>query len=159
MNQFKSISTELRELILKWETELTGLQPNVITNPVNSQNRNIKQIVGHMVDSASNNIHRVIHLQYQESPINFPDYANLGNNDKWIAIQNYESEDWKQIVQLWKYTNLHYCHVIENTDESKLNKIWVSALGQEISLEAMIKDFPHHFKLHLTEISQLLKEI
>jgi hypothetical protein len=109
-----------------------------------------------MVDSASNNTHRVIHLQYQPSPLIFPDYANNGNNDRWIAIQNYQSEDWNNLVQLWKYSNLHFVHVVENVDLSKLNNEWISALNDHVTLEDMITDYLRHFQLHLSEIKELI---
>jgi hypothetical protein len=156
MNQFESISRELLSLIEEWEPKLLALSDDVMAERRNSQNRTIKQIVGHMVDSASNNTHRVIHLQYQPSPMTFPDYANLGNNDRWIAIQNYQEENWNDLVQLWKYSNIHFAHVIRNVNPEKLGHVWISALNQEISLEAMVVDFPRHFKLHLSEIDELL---
>jgi len=156
MDKFESIGRELLTLIDEWEQKLLALGDDVITERRNSQNRTIKQIVGHMVDSASNNTHRVVHLQYQQSPINFPDYANLGNNDRWIAIQNYQDEQWKDLVQLWKYTNIHFAHVIRNVNAEKLNNIWISALNEEVSLETMVVDFPRHFKLHLDEIDELI---
>ena len=158
MNEFKSIIQELINLIKEWEPKLLALPEEVITERRNSQNRTIKQIVGHMVDSASNNIHRIIHLQYQQSPLIFPDYANLGNNDRWIAIQNYQDEEWKNLVQLWKYTNIHIAHVIQNINTEKLDNVWISALDEKISLKAMVVDFPRHFKLHCDEINELIKK-
>lgn len=139
-----------------WVDRLTGLDQDVITQRRNSQNRTIKQILGHMVDSASNNTHRVIHLQYQESPLQFPDYANNGNNDRWIRIQQYQSEDWNNLVQLWKYSNLHFVHVVRQVDASKLQQEWISALGERVTLENMIVDYLRHFKLHLSEIQALM---
>ena len=156
MDKFELIGRELLSLIEEWELKLSALGDDVITERRNSQNRTIKQIVGHMVDSASNNTHRVVHLQYQQSPLIFPDYANLGNNDRWIAIQSYQDEDWNDLVQLWKYINKHFVHVVRNANAEKLNNIWISALNQEISLEEMVVDFPRHFKLHLSEITELI---
>ena len=156
MDKFDSISQELLSLIDDWYLKLLALPDDVITERRNSQNRTIKQIVGHMVDSASNNTHRIIHLQYQPSPLIFPDYANLGNNDRWIAIQNYQEEDWKNLVQLWKYIHIHFCHVIRNIKSTKLENQWISALNEKITLEAMVVDFPRHFKLHLEEIEELI---
>jgi hypothetical protein len=156
MSEFESIIQELLNLIKEWEPKLLALPVEVITERRNRQNRTIKQIVGHMVDSASNNTHRIIHLQYQQSPLVFPDYANLGNNDRWIAIQNYQDEEWNNLVQLWKYTNIHITHVIQNINAEKLENVWISALNQEISLKAMVVDFPRHFKLHLSEIDELI---
>lgn len=158
MNKFESISQELLTLIKEWEPKLLALPNDVITERRNSQNRTIKQIVGHMVDSASNNTHRIIHLQYQQSPLIFPDYANLGNNDRWIAIQNYQEKEWNNLVQLWKYINMHIVHVIQNINTEKLENEWISALNEKITLQTMVIDFPRHFRLHLDEINELINK-
>ena len=157
MNEFRTNNQELLDLIEAWEPRLLALNENDVTVHRNSQNRNIKQIVGHMIDSASNNTHRIIHLQYQPSPLIFPDYANFGNNDRWISIQNYQSENWANLVQLWKYINLHIIHTINHVNNDKLNNQWTSATGKNISLKNMIIDYLRHFKLHLGEIEELLK--
>ena len=156
MDKFESISEELLSLIKEWEPKLSALGDDVISERRNSQNRTIKQITGHMVDSATNNTHRIVHLQYQESPLIFPCYASGGNNDRWIAIQNYQEEDWGELVRLWKYTNAHVAHVIKNMNNEKLDNVWISGTNEEISLEAMVLDFPRHFKLHLNEIDELI---
>ncbi len=110
-----------------------------------------------MIDSATNNTHRIIHLQYQESPIQFPDYANLGNNDRWIHLQNYQEEQWDLVVRLWALTNKHIVHVIKQVDEEMLGNIWTSALGEKVSLEDMISDYPRHINLHLKEIEEIIQ--
>jgi len=157
VNEFEANNQELLRLIDEWEPILSRLPEDVLKERRNRQNRTVKQILGHMIDSASNNTHRIIHLQYQASPLSFPDYANLGNNDRWIAIQNYQDEDWNNMIQLWKYSNLHIVHVIRNVSEDKLDNVWINALNQEISLRAMIIDYLRHFKLHLCEIAELIK--
>ena len=144
------------ELMAAWEPRLSALSEDVVSNRRNSQNRNIKQILGHMVDSATNNTHRIIHLQYQGNPLIFPDYAALGNNDRWIAIQNYQAENWIDLVQLWKYSNRHIIHVINNVNPDKLDNIWLSALDEEVSLRNMINGYLSHFELHLNEIEELI---
>ena len=156
MVEFELNNEELLRLVCEWELRLLSLPEEVIGNRRNIQNRTIKQIVGHMVDSASNNTHRIIHLQYNSSPLIYPDYANLGNNDRWIAIQNYQNENWENLVQLWKYSNLHIAHVIDNVNPEKLNNEWISTLQQRVSLKAMILDYLSHFKLHLNEIEDLI---
>ena len=147
--EFQVNNQALLGLIAAWEPRLSALSENEVIQRRNSQNRNIKQILGHLVDSASNNTHRIVHLHYQLSPFTFPDYANFGNNDRWIAIQHYETENWLNLVQLWKYVNLHIIHVINHVNEEKLDNQWISAKGENISLKKMVIDYLRHVILHL----------
>ena len=156
LNKFQQISAQISFLLNDWEPKLLNIDAEVLSIAKNKQDRTIKQILGHMIDSASNNIHRMVHLQYQESPLRFPNYATKGNNDKWIAIQNYQEESWDLLVKLWASVNRHIAHLIRQVDASKLDQVWISALGEEVSLQDMIKDYPRHFKLHLDEITELL---
>ena len=158
IQDFKPVTSGLKRHIKAWEPKLNSLPEDIITRRRNSQNRNIKQILGHMIDSASNNIHRIVHMQYQESPLNFPNYASNGNNDRWIAIQNYQGEDWDTMVKHWKYSNLHIIHVIENVDPSKLENQWKCREDKLISLKDGIVEYLRHFELHLNEISELISQ-
>lgn len=157
MCEFQSVPLAIRSLVGEWESLLLSLSDDLITQRRNGQNRTIKQIVGHMIDSASNNTHRIVHLHYQGNPLEFPNYATHGNNDRWIAIQNYQDEEWNLLVQLWKYSNLHIAHVIEYVDPLKLENQWLAGEGRLISMEEMIIGYLPHLQLHLGEINDLIK--
>ncbi len=156
MAGFEDISKEITGLVSEWEDKLLSLPEEIITQRRNSQNRNIKQIVGHLVDSASNNTHRVVHLQYRELPLRFPNYATYGNNDKWIAIQNYHEENWENLVQHLKFSMLHFAHVIQNINPEMLQNEWLADVGEKITLKQMVEGFVPHLKLHLNEIEELI---
>lgn len=156
IKEFEPVVQGLLSLLDEWEPKLLKLPDEVITQRRNSQNRTIKQIVGHVIDSASNNTHRIVHLQYQESPLRFPNYAIDGNNDRWIAIQNYQEEDWTDMIELWKQSNLHIIHVIKNVNAEKLNNLWHYSEEKLISLKDGIIDYLRHFKLHIDEIQELI---
>ncbi len=155
-NEFSPIVEGIRSLVSRWEARLSGLDEKTVTAKRNGQGRNIKQIAGHLIDSASNNLHRIVHLQYGADPLVFPNYASDGNNDRWIAIQNYEGEDWALIVGLWKLSNLHVAHVMANIDPAMLDRRWIAAPDVEVSLRDMVVDYLRHLKLHLSEIEELL---
>lgn len=156
MNPFETSCQIILRLLEEWESRLLALSEEIITDRKNSQNRSIRQILGHLVDSASNNTHRIIHLQYREDPCSFPNYATHGNNDRWIAIQDYQHEDWTTLVYLWKYTNLHLVHVIRNVNVAKLQNQWQSSESELISLRQNIEGYLPHFELHLKEIEVLI---
>lgn len=158
MNHFEPSCQTILHLLEQWEPRLSSLSEDLISNHVNKQKRSIRQILGHLVDSASNNTHRIVHLQYGESPLTFPNYATHGNNDRWIAIQNYQHKNWHELVQLWKYSNLHIVHVIRHVDLEKLNNQWQCSDSKLLSLEENIEGYLPHLVLHLNEIEELIEK-
>jgi hypothetical protein len=157
VKEFEPVSREIVTLIEEWESKLAGLPDEVITGRRNLQNRTVKQILGHLIDSASNNIHRYVHLQYGNNPLEFPNYASEGNNDRWIAIQNYQSEEWDKMITLWIYLNYHLVHVVKHINPEKLTHEWIAAPGRNISLKNMVIDYQRHLLLHLQEIGDLMR--
>jgi len=156
MNLFENDCLSMLKLIKEWEPRLLALSEEVISTRKNIQNRSIRQILGHLIDSASNNTHRIVHLQYRENPMTFPNYATMGNNDRWIAIQDYQHENWNNLVQLWKYANLHFIHVVRNVDQTKLENQWISGEDKLISIRENIEGYMPHLELHLAEIAELI---
>ena len=61
MSEFTAITQELLSLLVEWEPKLLALSEDVITYILNDERWSIKETIGHLVDSASNNTHRIIH--------------------------------------------------------------------------------------------------
>jgi predicted protein tyrosine phosphatase len=146
---------EIRRIVSEWEPQLLLLPEDVITERQNHQHRTIKQLLGHLVDSASNNHQRMVRLQYHEQ-LTFPDYTQ--DNDRWIAIQDYQHADWKNLVELWKSFNLHLIHLIQSIDQSTLHHTWIDFEGTAVTLVEMIKGYPSHLNLHINDIQELINQ-
>jgi len=153
--KFSSITKGIEERISNWESKLTQLDKDTISTKRNSQNRTIKQILGHLVDSCANNHHRIIRLQYN-TKLTFPDYQQ--DNDLWIKLQDYQNEDWNNIIQLWKFYNIHMIQVIKSVDHSQLNNEWTNFEGNKVTLEKMIDGYLWHIDLHLDQIEELINK-
>jgi hypothetical protein len=151
--EFSKITNGIVEIIESWELKLINLPIETITLKRNNQNRTIKQILGHLIDSASNNHQRMIRLQYNTN-LTFPDYRQ--DNDLWIALQDFQTEDWNNLIQLWKYFNLHMVQVIKSVDQSKLDNYWHDFEGTKVTLQEMIEGYLWHINLHLNEIQELI---
>lgn len=106
-----------------------------------------KEILGHLIDSASNNHQRFVRTQLQ-GELDFPGYEQEG----WVETQSYLSESWEQLVQLWKSYNLHLAHVISRVPEEKLKSRVVINNGDPVSLELIMIDYVRHLKHHLEQI-------
>lgn len=151
---FTHITDGIAQVIKTEESLLCGLSTEVITQRRNRQNRTIKQILGHLIDSASNNHQRMVRLQYSKEPLFFPDYRQ--DNDLWIALQDYHNADWVNLIQLWKFYNLHIIQVIHSIDMTKLDIYWCDFEGTRVTLKEMIEGYLDHLHLHMKEIHALI---
>lgn len=150
---FENINLEIRKIVFEWEDKLKDIPEGVLIARLNRQRRNIKHIVGHLIDSASNNHQRIVRLQYSNS-LEFPNYTN--ENELWINIQHFQEADWDEMLQLWKYYNLHLAHVISNINKDCLQNLWSDGNMDPVSLEDIVYDYLAHLRLHIAEIKQLL---
>ena len=153
---FSKITDGISNVIETEENLLRGLQEDVITSRRNKQNRTIKQILGHLIDSASNNHQRMIRLQYCQHLLYFPDYRQ--DNDLWIALQEYQHADWNNLIGLWKFFNLHIIQVIKSVDQTTLESYWCDFEGTKVTLKEMIEGYLDHLYLHINEIHELINQ-
>lgn len=150
---FSNVTHGILTYIDTWEKKLIDLPIDTISRKRNTQNRTIKQILGHLIDSAANNHQRIIRLQYNEKLV-FPDYQQ--DNDLWIALQDYQNADWYSLIQMWKYYNLHMIQVIKSVDQTKLDNSWQSFENITVTLRQMIEGYLGHIELHFNEIQELI---
>lgn len=150
---FNQLTSEIEQKMEQWSQRLLGLSDEIITERRNGQNRNVRQILGHLTDSAVNNHHRIVRLQYAKTLV-FPDYRL--ENDRWIAIQNFEDENFENLVSFWKLYNLHMSHIIKNVDPNCLENTWHDVDGAEETLKTVIEGYLWHLNLHLKEIETLI---
>ena len=151
---FEDVRKEIESKVEEWSVCLVELSNEVITERRNNQNRTVRQILGHLIDSAVNNHHRIVRLQYTDS-LDFPDYRQ--DNDRWIAIQNYQSEDFAKLVAFWKSYNFHMVHIIGNIDNDCLNHTWHDFEGTKETLKTIVEGYLWHLNLHLKEIEDLIE--
>ena len=103
----KAIASELNKIIEDHLSALRSVRPGKIFIS-NSLPRNgaRKKSLGHLVDSAQNNIRRFIVAQYDERP------KIVYNQDKWVAITNYQQYPLTDLINLWYQLNKHICQVL-----------------------------------------------
>ena len=116
-----------------------------------------KEIIGHLIDSASNNHQRFVRTQFR-GDLSFPGYEQ----EAWVSVQQYVREPWPQLVALWKHFNLHLAHLMEQVPEDVLKKprvehtldkiAWKTVSRNEpVTLEYFMLDYIGHLKNHLRQ--------
>src|SRR4029077_3315712 len=71
-----------------------------------------REIVGHLIDSASNNHQRFVRAQFQNH-LTFAGY----DQDAWVARQCYQHAPWHELVALWAGFNRHLARVMASVPE------------------------------------------
>ncbi|MGH9873021.1 MAG: DinB family protein [Pyrinomonadaceae bacterium] len=117
-----------------------------------------REIIGHLIDSASNNHQRFVRAQFTDELV-FAGYEQEG----WVRAQNYQSEDWADLVQLWRLYNQHILHLMSLVPEEtrmklrhkhNLHQIASENLSESepVTLDWFMRDYVDHMKKHLRQI-------
>ncbi|HEX4374087.1 MAG TPA: DinB family protein [Puia sp.] len=108
-----------------------------------------KEIVGHTIDSAQSNIRRFVVAQYEDAPF------ILYNQDKWVAISNYQNYPTKDLIELWTLLNKHICIILSNTNEELAQRICKTNNQTEHTIEWLAQDYIKHLLHHLHHVLDL----
>jgi len=107
-----------------------------------------KEILGHLVDSAINNLQRLIRVQYE------PGVKIVYDQDQWVKIQNYQDLDTDSVVQLWHSMNRQFLRIIKSFPSDKINHNVDTGIDKiEVhTAEFLISDYLAHMEHHLKQI-------
>lgn len=114
----------------------------------------LKEIVGHLIDSASNNHQRFVRLQIDRT-ISLPGYGA----QEWVGKSNIRNLDYGLVVKLWKLYNQFLLNLIKGIDPNSMKNIWKTVEGEEHTLEFLIDDYFAHMELHLQMFVDRKQEI
>ena len=141
---------DFRNTVLQAYDELKAMLEETASAKVDEKQWSAKQILGHLIDSASNNHQRIVRLQIFDA-IEFPFYQQ----DDFVRVNHYQTESWVALLDFWKHYNLHLAHVIENLDKSKLDNFWLTPDKERLTLQHIIEDYLRHLKHHLAQIQAI----
>jgi len=117
-----------------------------------------REIIGHLIDSASNNHQRFVRAQFKDDLI-FQGYEQ----DKWVSVQQYREAPWSELIALWELFNLHLARVMEivpndervrprarhNLDELAWKPV---PRDEPATLDYFMRDYVGHLRHHLAQI-------
>ncbi len=107
-----------------------------------------KEILGHLADSASNNLRRFIVTQYQQND------RIVYHQDEWVSCQDYQNMQLADIIILWKALNLQIARVVERIPIEKLQNTCNAGKNEEqlYSIQFFFEDYLPHLNHHLEQI-------
>lgn len=114
-----------------------------------------RELVGHLIDSASNNHQRFVRAGLGADLV-FPPY----DQDAWVRVQAYAGAPWAELVDLWRLFNLHLARVMDATPPATRDRPCVrhnldqiafhtTPADEPVSLGGFMEDYVVHLEHHL----------
>ena len=120
------------------------------------------EILGHLVDSATNN-HRRFILAHAQDHLRFDGYAQ----DDWVRLHDYQHADWAELLSLWRFYNLHLARLmaitpadlrLRTTTDHEFDRMAMRTVpaGTPSSLDYLMRDYVYHLEHHVRQIEGLV---
>ncbi|MDE3168743.1 MAG: DinB family protein, partial [Acidobacteriota bacterium] len=105
------------------------------------------ELIGHLIDSASNNHQRFVRAALQRA-LDFPGY----DQDASVRVQRFQEVDWNLLVSLWVAYNRHLAHVIAQLPAGHLETPCRIGYGNTVTLRFLATDYVDHLVHHLRQL-------
>ena len=153
-----SAAARLADAVERATPRLLALSDAAASTPRAPGKWSPKEVIGHLIDSASNNHGRFVRSQLVDDLV-FPGYEQ----ERWIDVQRYNDAAWADLVALWRGFNLHIARVMANVSDDvahaprashNLDQIAFHTVprDQPATLAYFMDDYVDHLEHHLVQI-------
>lgn len=142
----RTIAAHLRAVLSCAERQLSTIPAATAAEPLAPGKWSTQQTVGHLIDSCTNNLQRLIRLQISPE-LTFPGYQQV----EWVCVQRYDLRLWPEVLALFRALNHHFAHAIEHADSACLSNIWHRD-GERLTLGFILADYVGHLEHHLRQL-------
>jgi len=117
-----------------------------------------REIVGHLVDSASNNHQRFVRMRDRDDLV-----VEGYEQDAWVTAQRYQDAPWQELVLLWMTYNRHLARLMAATPTADRERVRRShnlhlrafrpvPAGRSVTLDYFMNDYVEHLEHHLAQV-------
>jgi len=137
----KSTVHILESLVVEHEKLLVEIQDSDFSAKPNPAKWSKKEILGHLVDSAHNNLRRFIVAQYEDNP------TIVYKQEFWVSASAYQQYNKDELITLWVAINTQICRVLIHLPPGAEKKECMSEASHAI--EWLAQDYIKHLKHHM----------
>jgi hypothetical protein len=107
-----------------------------------------KEIIGHLIDSANNNLNRFVRCTYEQ------DFKLVYAQNEWVTAQCYQDAKIEDLLTIWRLLNRQISRVLKNYPVQFLqNTCDTGKTGVNLrTVEWLAKDYVIHLDHHLKQI-------
>jgi Mycothiol maleylpyruvate isomerase N-terminal domain len=106
-----------------------------------------KQIVGHLLDSATNNRQRIVRAG-TEGQSEGPQY----DQNSWVAAHGYANQSWETLLSWWEIEHQMLMAVVDHVPEDRLDARYAVGPDAPVTLRFFIEDYVTHQRWHLKQL-------
>ena len=140
--------SEIRQIIDEFTIRITGIPDFEFSAKTTPGKWSRKEVLGHLTDSAQNNLRRFICGQYESSP------RIVYDEDFWVNANNYGRAEKQTVIEGWRQANESICRVLSSMAQENYDKTCNTGKDavQLRTLEWLAADYVKHMKHHLNQI-------
>lgn len=147
----KKITEQLQEIISEYSEKLNRISEDDFSLKPLPEKWSRKEELGHLIDSAHNNLRRFMVAQYETNP------KIVYEQNRWVHMAGYQNQSSEELVVLWKGLNLQVVEVLKSMPEKNFSRQCNTGKTEiELhTLEWLAEDYVRHLKHHLHHILEL----
>ena len=145
----EKIVRELKLVLQEYGPLVQALRPEDLRIKTQPQKWSRQEILGHLVDSAQNNIRRFIVAQYEDQP------TIVYRQDDWVRINRYQDWPSGEIQDLWLLLNKQILYILEGMSEAMASRTCDCNSPVAQSLAWLAADYIRHLRHHLHQLLDL----
>jgi hypothetical protein len=135
---------ELRDIVGEFTPKLKSIPDLEFSAKPLAEKWSKKEIIGHLIDSAQNNLRRFICGQYESVPPKI-----TYRQDFWVNANQYQNRPAESVIDLWQLINTQIIIVLASMPTDKYS---AQAETSELhTLEWLADDYVKHLKHHLNQ--------
>jgi len=108
-----------------------------------------KEILGHLIASATNNHHRIVRGQFEEQP-------TIGyDNDVWNKGNHFQKLQKEELIEMWTSYNKYFLALIKHIPGKELKRLVKTGEAGEnniLTIAFIIEDYVAHLEHHLRQL-------
>jgi hypothetical protein len=147
LNSFISVSSDLQETVVRARPQLEKISGQEVSIRPRPGKWSKKEILGHLLDSASNNHQRFVRASLQKE-LTFPGYSQ----NELVELQRFNEMPWDFLIAFWSEYNLFLAKVVHELPEDALHVSCAIGNNRPTTLEWIAQDYVAHLKHHLNQI-------
>lgn len=145
----KQVIHELEQIIQDYSKKIRTIPDSEFSAKPLPNKWSKKEVIGHLIDSAQNNLRRFICGQYESAPPKI-----IYDQNHWVTSNDYAKANSEEIISLWVLVNKRIVAILTQMPTSAYDMKCATGKtdSQLYTLEWLAVDYVRHLKHHLNQV-------